>query len=92
MSVCISQLLPNAGAISSTTQFFLFFLALFIYFANMVTPDTVQQNLLAAPLCASINTQLLVCKSNAEQKISFTCVVTITTVSKHMRLKFILSK
>lgn len=30
MSGCISQPLPNAGAISSTTQFFLFFLDLFI--------------------------------------------------------------
>lgn len=54
------------------------FLALFIYLANIVTPDTVGENLLAAPLAASSNTQLLVCKSNAEQKISFTCVVTIT--------------
>lgn len=86
------QPLPNAGAISSATQFFLFFLVLFIYFANMVTSDIVQQNLLAATLSASINTQLLVCKSNAEQKISFTCVVTITTVSKHMRLEIVLSK
>ena len=49
-----------------------------IYFANMVTPDVVEQNLLAAPLSASTNTQLLVCKSNAERKISFTCVVSIT--------------
>lgn len=44
----------------------------------MVTPDIVEQNLLAAPLSASTNTQLFVCKSNAEQKISFRFVVTIT--------------
>jgi len=84
MSAHISQPLPNVGAISSTTQFFLLFLALFIYFANMVTPDILEQTLLAALLGASISTQLLVCKSNAEERIGFTCVVTITTVSKHM--------
>lgn len=49
-----------------------------IFFANMLTPDTVEQNLLAAPLSASSNTQLLFCRSNAEQKIIFTCVITIT--------------
>lgn len=54
------------------------FLSGLIYFANMLTPDTVEQNLLAAPLSATTNTQLLICKSNAEQKIIFTCVVTIT--------------
>lgn len=84
MSAHISQPLPNVRAISSTTQFFLLFLALFIYFANMVTPDILEQTLLAALLGASISTQLLVCKSNAEERIGFTCVVTITTVSKHM--------
>lgn len=50
----------------------------FTYFANMLTLDTVEQNLLAAPLSASTKTQLLFCKSNAEQKIIFTCVITIT--------------
>lgn len=57
-----------------------FFPVLFglIYFANMVAPDIVEKNLLAALLRASTTTQLLVCKSNAKQKISFTCVVTIT--------------
>lgn len=78
MSLCICHPFPNAGVISPTMQFFLFFLASFIYFANMLTPDTIEQNLLAAPLSATTNTQLLVCKSNAEQKIIFTCVITIT--------------
>lgn len=49
-----------------------------IYFANMLTPNTVEQNLLAAPLSDSTNTQLLFCKSNAEQKFIFTRVITIT--------------
>lgn len=49
-----------------------------IYFADMLTPYTVKQNLLAAPFSASTNTQLLVCRSNAEQKMIFTCVITIT--------------
>lgn len=71
MSAHISQPLPNVRAISSTTQFFLLFLALFIYFANMVTPDILEQTLLAALLGASISTQLLVCKSNAERKNRF---------------------
>lgn len=39
-----------------------------LYFAYMVTPDTAEQNLMAAPLSACTNTQLLVCKRNAEQK------------------------
>lgn len=57
-----------------------------------MTPDILEQNSLAALLSASINTEPLVCKSNAEERIGFTCVVTITTVSKHMWLKIILSK
>lgn len=86
------QPLPNAAATSLPHNFSCSFWSYLFILLIMVTPDIVQQNLLAAPLSASINTQPLVCKSNAEQKISFTCVVTITTVSKHMQLKIVLSE